>query len=278
MNALRSLLVHVDGSPRSGERLRVARSLAAAQGATVTAMLAVNPALVEVPMSYLGEAGGAVLLQEAEAQRARDARALFDRVNATPGPTMRWLQSDAGMPALSSFSERALLADLLVLGQHDRHDPLAWGVPADFVPEVLARSGRPGLVVPVAGPFSGVGLRVLVAWKPTREAARALSAALPLLSCAQTVKVVMWEEPGAFRPQAEALADFLALHGVQAHFERAGPAAGPLGELLLSRAADAEADLLVMGCYGHARAREWLLGGVTRTLLQSMTLPVLMAH
>ena len=278
MNALRSVLVHLDGSPRSAERLHVARSLAAAQGATVTAMLAANPALVEVPLSYLGDAGGALLLQEAEAQRTRDARALFDRENARPGPTMRWHDPPQSSPAISAFSERALLSDLTVLGQHDRHDPLSWGVPRDFVPAVLAASGRPGLVVPAAGPFGLVGLRILVAWKPTREAAHAVTAALPLLTCAQTVRVVMWEEPDTFAPRAEGLADFLSLHGVQAHFDRAGPATGPVGELLLSRTADAEADLLVMGCYGHARAREWLLGGVTRTVLKSMPLPVLMAH
>ena len=277
MNALRSVLVHLDGSPRAAERLRMARSLAAAQGATVTAMLAVNPALVEVPLSALGDAGGAVLLQEAEAQRRRDARALFDRENEGPGPTMRWAEAGPGLGAMA-FADQALYADLMVLGQHDRHDALAWGVPSDFPALMLLHGGRPALLVPSAGHFSGTGLRILVAWKPTREAAHAVTAALPLLQAARQVHVVTWEEPVTARPAAEGLGDYLALHGVQPRWERGGPAGADVGELLLSRAADLDADLIVMGGYGHARAREWLLGGATRTVLQSMTVPVLMSH
>jgi nucleotide-binding universal stress UspA family protein len=75
-----------------------------------------------------------------------------------------------------------------------------------------------------------------------------------------------------------AIEPFLHHHGIKATVHRGGPPTRELGELLLSLAADLQADLLVMGCYGHGRAREWALGGATRTVLRSMTLPVLMVH
>lgn len=283
MNTLRRLLVHVDGSPRSATRLQIARQLAQSWDAGVSAMLAVEPAWVAVPMAGMGDAGGAILLQAAEDERRQRARAQFDAQMAGPGPGVTWC--DAGsMPALTAFSRRALYNDLLVMGQHDPDDALAWGVPGDFVPSVALASGRPVLVVPSVGEYPRVGQRVLVAWKPTREAARALSAALPLLQSAQTVDVALWPEPSDSSDGSEQAArdvwleDWLQAHGVQAQMLHQGADGRGVGDLLLSLAADRGSDLLVMGCYGHTRAREWLLGGVTHRVLHSMTLPVLLAH
>ncbi len=286
MNPLRRLLVHVDGSPRSSQRLQIARRLAQSCDAGVTAMLAVDPAWVAVPMGGMGgmgDAGGVVLLQEAEDERRRRARDQFDALASTPGPGVTWCDG-GGTPALTAFAQRSLYNDLLVLGQHDPEDALAWGVGADFVPSVIAASGKPALVVPSVGDYSELGRRVLVAWKPTRESARALSAALPMLQSAQAVDVALWSEPSDARdgsaPAARDvwLEDWLQAHGVQAQMLHQGTNGRGVGDLLLSLAADRSSDLLVMGCYGHSRAREWLLGGVTQRVLRSMTLPVLMTH
>jgi nucleotide-binding universal stress UspA family protein len=283
MNPLRRLLVHVDGSPRSSQRLQLARELAQSCDAGVTAMLAVEPAWVAVPMAGMGDAGGAIMLQAADDERRQRARAHFDEQMATPGPGVTWC--DAGpSPILTAFAQRALYNDLLVMGQHDPDDALAWGVPGDFVPSVAIASGRPTLVVPSAGEWTGIGRRVLVAWKPTREAARALTAALPMLQSAQAVDVALWSEPADDRDGSQSAArdvwleDWLEAHGVQAQMLHQGSNGRGVGDLLLSLAADRGSDLLVMGCYGHARAREWLLGGVTQRVLRSMTLPVLLAH
>ena len=249
-------------------------------------MLAVDPAWVAVPMGGMGgmgDAGGVVLLQEAEDERRRRARDQFDTLASTPGPGVTWCDGGS-TPALTAFAQRSLYNDLLVLGQHDPDDALAWGVGADFVPSVLAASGKPALVVPAVGDYPELGRRVLVAWKPTREAARALSAALPMLQSAQTVDVALWSEPSdgldGSAPAARDvwLEDWLLAHGVQAQMLHQGADGRGVGDLLLSLAADRSSDLLVMGCYGHSRAREWLLGGVTQRVLRSMTLPVLMAH
>ena len=249
-------------------------------------MLAVDPAWVAVPMGGMGgmgDAGGVVLLQEAEDERRRRARDQFDALASTPGPGVTWCDGGS-TPALTAFAQRSLYNDLLVLGQHDPDDALAWGVGADFVPSVIAASGKPALVVPAVGDYPELGRRVLVAWKPTREAARALSAALPMLQSAQTVDVALWSEPSdgldGSAPAARDvwLEDWLQAHGVQAQMLHQGADGRGVGDLLLSLAADRSSDLLVMGCYGHSRAREWLLGGVTQRVLRSMTLPVLMAH
>jgi len=244
-------------------------------------------------MSALGDAGAGVLLQEAEAERRRGARGLYDREAMRPGAPMRWHDTtepgNTGWGAASTaFSARALCTDLVVLGQRDPEDALAWGVPADFVPAVVADSGRPVLVVPRVGHYDVIGRRVLVAWKPAREAARALATALPLLRQAEHVEVAHWRESGEARvpladtddsrAQSSALEDWLQAHGVRARHTQQGDAHADIGEQLLSLAAHVDADLLVMGCYGRSRTREWLLGGATRTVLQSMTLPVWMAH
>jgi nucleotide-binding universal stress UspA family protein len=283
MNPLRRLLVHVDGSPRSTQRLQIARRLAQSCDAGVTAMLAVEPAWVAVPMAGMGDAGGAILLQAAEDERRQRARAQFDELMATPGPGVTWC--DAGnSPALTAFAQRALYNDLLVMGQHDPDDALAWGVPGDFVPSAVIASGRPALVVPSVGDHPKIGQRVLVAWKPTREAARAVSAALPMLQSAQAVDVALWSEPSDSRDGSEPAArdvwleDWLQAHGVQAQMLHQGADGRAVGDLLLLLAAERSSDLLVMGCYGHTRAREWLLGGVTHRVLHSMKLPVLLAH
>lgn len=140
-------------------------------------------------------------------------------------------------------------------------------------------SGKPALVMPRAGRFDTVGRNVLIAWKPTRECARAVEAALPLLQRAREVHAVSWGED-SFGPAETTFGLVRALrwHGVECTAQRYPEEPGKLGELLLSAAATQGSDLLVMGAYGHHRLRELLLGGTTRSILRSMTLPVLLAH
>jgi nucleotide-binding universal stress UspA family protein len=147
---------------------------------------------------------------------------------------------------------------------------------------VTLASGRPILVVPYAGRFETVGRCVLIAWNVSREAARAVADAMPLLAAADVVTVLAVDPPpgpggDGDLPGAD-IALHLGRHGVEAQIERTVSADVPIGEVLLSRAADLGADLLVMGAYGHSRTRELLLGGATRSILASMTIPVLMSH
>ena len=172
-------------------------------------------------------------------------------------------------------------SDLVVVGQSSREVGFE-GVAFDLPQQVLLHGGVPVLIVPCHGAFADVGRRVLVAWKDTREAARALRDALPILK--RSERVVLLELGEARRKPiavelANATATWLAGHGVAAERRtETGAIEVGLGDELLSRAADLGADLIVMGGYGHGRAREWALGGVTRHLLDHMTVPTLMSH
>jgi nucleotide-binding universal stress UspA family protein len=269
----KSVLLHLDGSVRCAQRVQVACQLAEAFDLQVTGLYSVRPSLLRYPMAAAGGMQVAAELARVDDQSRESARAAFEA--ATAG-LRHILWSDLKCDPSQGFARQALYADLMVLGQHDAGDAAADELPPDFVPTVLVDSGRPALVLPYAGPIFPIGRTVLVAWKETREAARAVSAALPWLRRAERVHVVCLgdESDGPLRR----LRRLLAAHGVTLTAQHGGPESGSAGETVLSLAADVSADLLVMGCYGHGRAREWVLGGATRTILQSMTLPVLMIH
>ena len=181
---------------------------------------------------------------------------------------------------LDAIVRHANCSDLLVVGQTDRRaspDGVAW----DFPQQAVLRAGCPVLVVPHAGTFAAVGERVLIAWKGTREAVRAVRDALPILRTAQQVVLIeVADDAPPTDAQRIALLEvqaWLNRHGVESEV-RLESGADAAGDVLLSRAADFESDLIVMGAYGHSRVREWVLGGVTRHLLNHMTVPTLMSH
>jgi len=270
MSTFKTILAHVDASPRAVVRLRLAEVLASRYDSKLTGAYAATPAAMMSGL-VLGEGTGLLALAavQIDADNVRHARARFDQAGLGWRADWRELTGDVPVPA---FIRAALAADLLVLGQHDQSDSGGRIVPTDFAESVLIGSGKPAIVVPCAGDFTDVGRSVLVAWKPTRESARAIAAALPLLQMAQSVHVCAWDgDPREVEP-------WLRRHGVTATLHREPDAGAEIGEMVLSRAADLGADLLVMGCYGHSRARELVLGGASRTIMDSMTVPVLMAH
>jgi nucleotide-binding universal stress UspA family protein len=279
MSMLRSILLHVDASARSANRLVLCRDLAALFGAQVTALYATIPSVYSVP--YVIADGGAELLpllEKIDTDRRNEARALFDRAVSSGTLPVVWreLQNE---PLIPGVTAHALCADLVVFGQHDPADPSTTGIPSDLIASVMIGSGRPALVIPYLDICAAIGQNILIAWKPTREAARAVSAAIPFLRRARRIHLVADAESESAAGTAESVVDYLRLHGVKVPIERRSAVSSESsGEALLSLACDVEADLLVMGCYGHSRARELVLGGASRTVLSSMTLPVLMSH
>ncbi len=277
MSPIKSILLHLDASPRSALRLAVARQVAQPQEASITGLFGVTSNFVEMPFAVAESAGAGAIVLKLDAERRERALALFERAAQAEGPAVSW--SELGTePVIWGFTQQALYADLLVFGQHE---PGSRDVPPDLIESVLLASGKPALIVPYAGDVPTVGENILVAWSPSRESARALSAALPLLQKAQQVHVVSWSDETS-APQAASerrqIEQHLAAHGVKATLHWYGDGVGNPGDRLLSLTADLGNDLLVMGCYGHSRARELVLGGATRTVLKTMTLPVLMAH
>lgn len=281
MTDLSRILVHFDASARSLARLRVARALASGFDAQVTTMYAVDPLH---QLSVFGQwepmASNLPKLQARDAEHLAAARRQFERERGDGPSPLSWAELGA-TPVSGAFADQALFADLVVLGQHDARDADSNNVPADLVATTVIGSGKPALVVPFAGDFTSVGREVLIAWKPTRESARAVASALPVLRRAAKVHVATGDENDLKALAAEGgldLVGFLRGHGIEPNVHLHAVGAEAVGESLLSLVADLGVDLLVMGCYGHSRMREWALGGVTRTVLQSMTVPVWMSH
>ena len=277
MSALRSILVHLDGTARAETRLRLAHQLAGAHQAALTALFAVAPRYLPL----LPLAGGVPSIPEPakiDPDHRAHALAVFERTRGAGAPESEWHEL-SGAPVIETFARRALGSDLLVLGQRDPVDAKGFDVPGDFVESVIIDSGKPALVVPYVGEATATPQAVLVAWKPTREAARALTAALPFLRGAREVHLVCADEDADYtQPVPLQIPKYLRLHGVEGVREHRWLTDRDAGNELLTLAADTGAEMIVMGCYGHSRARELVLGGATRTVLQSMTAPVLMAH
>jgi nucleotide-binding universal stress UspA family protein len=172
-------------------------------------------------------------------------------------------------------------ADLIILGQVDpNRPPLPTG--RQLVEDVLLTSGRPILIIPYIGRFETFGTNILIAWNNSREAARAVQDAIPLLVKATAVTILAVNPGGREAATDDAtLADLihhLARHGISATPARTVAGDIPVSDALLNYAADLGANLLVAGSYGHSRLREFILGSTTPELLHRLTLPVLMSH
>ncbi|SDD82775.1 Universal stress protein family protein [Cupriavidus sp. YR651] len=277
--AYHTIFAHLDASARAFHRLELGRQLAHTHGCRLVGLFAsFSP---ETTWLYLTKEA-ARYLEEDRARRdaLRDAvRQRFEHEMSDQSIEWEWRNVE-GDPVTAVLRE-AREASLLIVGQFDANDPHGFIAPK-FVESLVLESGRPVLVVPSAGEFPHVGQRALVAWDGGREAARALHDALPLLAgsavelfCASTATQALRTDAAPVSHAARLLERQGAT--VSIHHSPAG-ADMIIGERMLSHAADFDADLIVMGAYGHGRFRELALGGVTRTLLASMTVPVLMSH
>jgi nucleotide-binding universal stress UspA family protein len=220
----------------------------------------------------------AALLQTVPRAEMAHAKTLFDNAVAPDGPPMKWLDTNGADP-VEAFCQQALYADLLVLGQHDHAAAAAGGSDSGFVETVLLSTGKPALVLPASGAFGRVGGDVLIGWNATPQAARAVSAALPWLQAAGRVHVLESNDETSQRALGDLdIAQYLQRHGITPVMHSHRTRQANAGQALLSWSSDVGADLLVMGCYGHSRAREFVLGGASRDVLDTLTLPVLMVH
>ena len=277
----RSILVHLDESPRCAVRVDIAARLAREHGAH---LLGVAPAgLVNLPARVTPSLTGVPnYLQLAQASLNERAGALVTefkrRVEGLGVASFegRVAENDS-VPALL---EHARSHDLVVLGQTDRGSSGS-AIEIDIPEQVFMQAGTPALVVPCAGELDAVGTCAVIAWNASRESTRAVHDALPLLRKARSVHLMCFERPSDLvhvsRLQLNDARHWLSRHGVEAQLHQE-PVRSDVGEALLSRACNLGADLVVMGGYGHSRMAEFLLGGVTRRLLAQMTVPVLISH
>ncbi|HSV28016.1 MAG TPA: universal stress protein [Candidatus Omnitrophota bacterium] len=275
--SFKDILVHVDNSPHARQRIELAGRLAKGQDAHLIALnVRTRPALPQFIRSQYGAQIDKVR-ESFNAEAAREARAAFDAVHPEHGITTEWRDVEADRLA-DTVALHARYCDITVIGQNeigeDGERPLADALVLDV--------GRPVLVVPSAGTFPTIGERVLVAWNGSREATRAVHDALPLLKSAKLAHVIAVNPSGGMAGHGDVpgadICLHLTRHGVNAVCEHVRSEDLNVGQMLLSRAADEDADLIVMGAYGRSRLRELVLGGATRHLLRHMTVPVLMSH
>lgn len=263
----------------------VAAELAAKQGARLTGLYIADP-VIESPSYVVADAGWIPEPEEelqARIERTREHAAAAERhlreraaVAGVAEVDWRFAEGDSA----TTLCRFARCADLLVMGQVDP-DRTERRQRLDLPGEVALAAGRPLLVVPYTGQYAVLGTHALIAWNGSRDAARAVYDAMPLLEKSERVTVLAVNAPheaAANTDSSQDLIDYLAVHGVSAQASKVRADDIDVGNLLLSRAADLGADLLVMGAYGHSRLRELVFGGVTRRLLSELTLPALMSH
>jgi nucleotide-binding universal stress UspA family protein len=285
--ALRDLVVLLDGTARDDTKLAVAVGLAQQHDAHLTGLCALE-LLLPADLSFaLGGYPDLWALPEFARQIESQGRTKAAMIEENFRERLRreGLRGDWAFetgPLISAVTHRAHATDLVVAGQTDPDSPPPASTRTLLV-DVLMTAGRPLLLIPYAGRFEAIGTHTLIGWTPTRESARAVHDALPLLvpPAKVTVLTVQSSKPAPstrLLPTAD-IAEHIARHGLDVTAARTVVSDGlSPADALLDYASDISADLLVVGGYGHSRTREMILGGVTRDLLQHMTVPVLMSH
>ncbi|MBC7502095.1 MAG: universal stress protein [Herminiimonas sp.] len=278
----KTIVVHVNESRHGANRVKLAAAIAAEHDAHLIGVAtSALPASFYMPGIGTGAAEGLASYLAFAKEGALTALAVFEEFAKQAGVNAieRRLVEDETAGALCLEGR---YCDLLIIGQNDP-DELLMAHPADMQNYVLTHSPSPVLFIPYASDFKTIGKRIVVAWDGSIEAARAIAGAMPFLQRADIVQIVVFnadqtpqrhgEQPGAD------IALHIARHGAKVEVSAQTTDANmDIGNALLSHLADFGADLVVMGGFGHSRLRELMLGGVTRTMLATMTVPVLMAH
>ena len=251
-------------------------SVAATFGAHLTGLAFLYEPLAPMADGFPAKAMQSQRIENEKAAKAAVAK--FDEVARRAAVSAESRIVDVPVASAHNvFANIARRFDLAIMGQPEPHKPALERL---IVEAALFDSGRPALVVPY---IQRIGLkldRVMVGWDGSRSAARAVADAMPLLVRAKVTEVVMVaSEPAKSEEMPGAdIARHLARHGAKVEVKSIVTAETGVDSTILSHAADTSADFLVMGGYGHSRLREFILGGVTRGILSSMTLPILMSH
>jgi nucleotide-binding universal stress UspA family protein len=275
----KTILVHCDADPNVAHRLAIAVELAKRHDAHLVGVHIQEP--FNAPAMFDGTVAMDSLFgvfEETAKANLASAKAAFAKAVKGTELSTAWRSEEGYIDA--RLAVHARYADLTVLGQANAAE--ASLAPLDL-PETMALStGRPVLVVPHIGAPAEPATTIMLCWNASRESARVASDALPLLRAAAKV-IVLCVDPRAStyghgaEPGADAAA-WLARHGVKVTVQRDIAADSDVGNVILSRAADLDVGLVVMGLYGHSRLRETVLGGASRTLLASMTVPLFVSH
>jgi nucleotide-binding universal stress UspA family protein len=271
------LLVHVKANKEWTESINVGLRLARQLDARVDGLLTLGE-LARTKALFAKEAAIVAERQADWDRKSTEAEARFRHALEKEAVDGTWLVGEGQASELLTLVGR--VHDMIVVEQNDPGiDDIDW----DPAEEAAVGSGVPTLVVPTTGTFPVVGRRIAIAWNHSREAARAVHGALPLLLRAQSVVVITGQRKETFASVIKApshdLAAYLRRKGVFVEDVPFQPSSAENADTaLLTAVGNTGADLLVMGAYGRSWLREWILGGATRYVLRNMDLPVLFAH
>ena len=273
----RSIVVQLDDSAAGERRIDAAARLVRRLGGRLRVLYVPEETAAIVDVGELGPQDVARRVLERESRE--HAEALLRRTAARAAIGDVAIHVLGGHPLDEALAE-IRCADLAILSQPEKSDHGGFG--RRLLAQAILGNGTPILVLPYAQSTPGIGDNVVVAWDGGSEAARAMRDALPMLASAARVTLLSIGERATTgediqRSQARAMS-LLTAHGVRAQSRRLDSTLADPAELLLSQLADLGADLVVMGAYGHARLRERILGGVTRTMLEKMTVPLFVSH
>ncbi len=276
----KTILVHLDKKSIAEHRTRIAANLAITENACL-----VGAAMIGISTQTFHQAH----IDEKDPVLASHLQFLHDRA----GRFVQEFETEVKRMGVSSYEGRIVdgeanqgisllsrVVDLVVIGRTNLEEKSPIVAP-DFPEYVMMNAGRPVLIIPPSYERDIVGERVMICWNASRESIRAVADAIPILKRAKLVQIVMYNvenEPDVNAELAGSdIALFLARHGI--NVEVLPPQKNKhIGSALLELAKSQSTDLLVMGGYGHTRFREFLLGGVTRTVLGDSDIPVLMSH
>lgn len=273
--SIKTILLHLTNDDRLDSRIEVALGMATEQDAHITGVYTVTPATP--PTSFMGYIPPEFVerTRTLEQENAAAASAKLKDMAAKVDVSIEILKEEGYAPDI--ISKHALTSDIVVVGQVDPDDDKTaqYQYLAD---ELVVSCSCPVLAVPYAGKFHAFGSHVLVGWNNTRESAKALHGAMTFLKKAKQVTLLSVNPTADHTAENEAARLHLERHGVKAeikvgHWNNVG-----VGNALLDALVDYNADMLVMGAYGHSRLREMILGGATQEILGHMTAPVLFTH
>ena len=268
--ALKNVMVHLDQDPRTSERLKLAVVLAKQHGARLVGVFGQRARAMRV--------GVVTSWPTPEfAQACDESKAQFAQATAgLPAAEWRFINRGSHAEVLRLFIDLARHTDLVILGQHEHGKE---NVHDDLAAEVIVGCGRPVLVVPYVGTFDGIGKCPLIAWNNAPEAARALNYALPLIGGCELAHVLsVSSRKDDCESTSTEIASHLATHGIEVKADVFVVEDFGIMDMVLNRASDRGADLLVMGAHGNMGFPFESRGAGTRYILQHMTLPVLMSN
>lgn len=272
------IAVHLDRDEGCNHRLQAATQLAVVHKAELIGVYATH-----FPLAFYDEVGTPSevysLLRAKSSTEEAEVRTLFYDVVGATGVKARWKAPEGEAEQILALYSR--YCDLMVMGQVNRDQSSPRLI--SLAEAVMMSAGRPVLMIPYSGRTNSIGKRILLCWDYRREAARAFADAHPLLEECEELTILTVDGPSehshssAIDPQE--LASYCKLRGYRLTRVTSRQSNGVgVGNAILNAAADHSCDLIVMGAYGHSRLKEWVMGGASRTLLETMTVPVLFSH